>query len=476
MPQSYKFNIGRNETFKVLATLPATKASTIPLDITDYTFYGKVRENYTTDEIAAEFTITKVEPYSSGSIIIELENTKTKILGLQKYVYDIIAESGSFKRRILEGYLTIRPDVTKFEYLLPETREYQAQFAISPFLVSSSTSLRPDAVSFDYKTAFTLGPTDIGAGGSGLFDKVWKIRADDQNNVWYSVEEGTGWSTEQLLMTYAGNPIIELDAAFEQLGRINFVAQRNTGTGDTPEVWLYWFDPIQFNFVFQNLGSGRTPRISLDDWQTPSRSDVLVFYIDDTENKIRYRVQRERFEIVNNTPVTTTQNTYLEKVGFAVDNRYRVTYSERNTTTGKYELKQLASISYPRLKTVSSESHIATGSAISAILYDIVITSSLFNTEQHFATGSIISASIQDIIKTGSLLSFPEQHFATGSIISASIRDIIKTSSLGDVPESYYVTGSFVTASTQEIVITKTLSEESYYVTGSMQSVEVIVL
>ena len=449
MTQFSHFNIGRNETLRILATLPASTTSSIPLDITDYTFVGQIRENYKTEELATQFTFTKVEPYTSGAVIIELENTKTKNLSLRKYVYDIFAESGSFKRKMLEGYLVIRPQVTPYTNPLPETREYQAQFAISPFLVSSSISLRPDAVSFDYKTAFTLGPIAVGSGSSGLFDKVWRVRADDQNNVWYSVEEGTGWSIEQLLMTYAGNPIIELDAAFEQLGRINFVAQRNTGTGDTPEVWLYWFDPLESNFVFQNLGSGRTPRISLDDWQTPSRSDVLVFYIDDTENKIRYRVQRERFEIVNNTPVTTTQNTYLEKVGFAVDNRYRVTYSERNTTTGKYELKQLASISYPRLKTVSSESHIATGSAISATLYDIVIISSFFN---------------------------PEQHFATGSIISASIQDIIKTSSLGDVPESYYVTGSFVTASTQEIVITKTLSEESYYVTGSMQSVEVIVL
>lgn len=475
MTQFVKFNIGQNETFKVLATLPASTGST-PLDLTDYTFYGKVRENYKTDEVAAEFTITKVTPYSSGSIIIELENSKTRTLSLKKYVYDIIVESGSFKRKILEGYITVRPQVTRFEYVLPETREYQAQFAISPFLENSSIVLRPDTVSFDYKTSFTLGPTTIGGGAGGfLFEKVWKIRVDD-NNVWYSVESGSGWSTEELLFTYSGSPIIEIDAAFEQLGRLNIAAQRNTGAGGTPEVWIYWFDPLENSFVFQNFGSGRTPRISLDDWQTVANSDILVFYVDDTENKIRYRVQRDRFGTVYNTPVTTTTNTYLEKVGFASDYRYRVTYSERDTSTGKYQIKQLATVPYPILKNMyTPESYLVTGSMTSVELKDIILTSSITGSsiDAFYSTGSLVSADVVEIVKSVGMYT-TESYYATGSFTSANVIEIVKTASFYNV-ESYFATGSFVTASVKEIVFTSSLSVESFYTTGSVVSIEVII-
>lgn len=471
MAQFAHFNVGRNETFRVLAKLPESNLSSTPLNITDYTFTGKVRENYTTDEVAAEFTINKIQPYSSGAIVLELENSKTKNLSLRKYVYDIMAESGSFKRKILEGYINVRRQVTPFTNPISDTREYQSQFAVSQFLESSSITLRPDAVSFDYKTAFTLGPTEIGGGAGGfLFEKVWKIRADDNNNVWYSVEEGVGWSAEGLLFSFSGSSAIEIDAAFEQQGRLNVVVQRNTGIDNAPEVWLYWFDPILNNFTFQNLGTGRTPRISLDDWQTLTDSDILVFYVNDTVDRIQYRVQRDRFNIVYNTPITNVENIYLEKVAFATDYRYRVTYSQRNTVTGKYELKQAATRRYPII--LPNEPFYVTGSFISATIQELVKTSSL-EVESFNATGSVVSMSIRDIILTSSLYN-PESFYVTGSFVTAGILDLVKTGSLE--VESFYTTGSFVTAGTKEILITSSLYDvEPFYVTGSVISIEVII-
>ena len=115
MAELTEFNIGQGETFRVAATIISDSGS-IPLNITDYTFTGQVRENYTTDEIAATFTITKLSPLNSGSIIIELEPTQTVQLNQRRYVYDINMTSGSvtpIKRRILEGALTIRPAATR---------------------------------------------------------------------------------------------------------------------------------------------------------------------------------------------------------------------------------------------------------------------------------------------------------------------------------------------------------------------------
>ena len=80
------------------------------------TFVGQVRENYTTDEVAASFNITKLSPLNSGSVIVELTPEQTLSLNQRRYVYDINMVSGSvspIKRRILEGALTIRPTATR---------------------------------------------------------------------------------------------------------------------------------------------------------------------------------------------------------------------------------------------------------------------------------------------------------------------------------------------------------------------------
>ncbi len=355
---------------------------------------------------------------------------------------------------------------------LESTREYQNEFAISQFFESSSITLRPDAVSFDYKTAFTLGPIAFGSGSLGLFDKIWRFRADDQNNIWYSVEQGEGWSNEQLLFSFVGEPVIEIDAAFEQQGRSNVIVQRNTGTNGIPQTWLYWFDPILSNFTFQNLGNGRTPRISLDNWLDPTDSDILVFYVNDTANRIQYKVQRDRFNIIYNTPIVSSQNTYLERVAFGIDFRYRVTYSERNTTLGTYELKQLASSLYP---IPISESFTVSGSFISLDIKNFpVYSSSLFDPESYSVSGSVVSVDIKAFTVLSSSIE-PESYTVSGSFISLDIKNFpVYSSSLFD-PESYAVTGSIINVQVKEILITSSLDVEPYFVTGSVVSVTVAV-
>lgn len=112
MAQITEFNIGQGETFKILATLENADNGGY-LNITDYTFTGQVRENYTTDDIAATFNITKVAPFVSGNIVIELTPEQTAAFNQRKYVYDINMTSGSITRRIIEGYFVVRPAATR---------------------------------------------------------------------------------------------------------------------------------------------------------------------------------------------------------------------------------------------------------------------------------------------------------------------------------------------------------------------------
>jgi hypothetical protein len=111
------WSVAQGESFKLLTELRYDiSTGSLPLDITDYSFVGTLRENYTTDDVAATFTITKIAPYTSGSIFIALGPTDTLSLVQRKYVYDINMSSGSIAptvRRMLGGQFTVHPSATK---------------------------------------------------------------------------------------------------------------------------------------------------------------------------------------------------------------------------------------------------------------------------------------------------------------------------------------------------------------------------
>lgn len=110
------FEVGQGETFKIYAQI-FNQSTNSNVDISIFDFSGQVRENYTTTEKAADFTITKVEPTTSGSIFIELSSQQTELLDQRSYVYDIemtrVGSNPPVVRRILEGGLTVRPGVTR---------------------------------------------------------------------------------------------------------------------------------------------------------------------------------------------------------------------------------------------------------------------------------------------------------------------------------------------------------------------------
>jgi hypothetical protein len=111
------FDIGQGESFKILAHIYAETSGSEFLDLTNYNLVGQIRENYTTEEIAAEFNIVKATPFESGSIFISLLPEQTIQLDQRTYVYDLLlideSKSPPYIRRMLEGAFTIRPAVTR---------------------------------------------------------------------------------------------------------------------------------------------------------------------------------------------------------------------------------------------------------------------------------------------------------------------------------------------------------------------------
>ena len=108
-----RLRVGQGETFTMSLQITNQDTNT-PIDITDYTFSGQVRENFTTETISADFTIAKDIPFDSGSISVEIPSTTTAQLSSRYYVYEIDmidASDPPIVNRLLEGEFIVRGGV-----------------------------------------------------------------------------------------------------------------------------------------------------------------------------------------------------------------------------------------------------------------------------------------------------------------------------------------------------------------------------
>ncbi len=97
-----------------------------PIDITEYTFRGKIKKDFSDSAAQAEFTFVKLDQTqeaSKGKVEIKLTPTQTSEIqtnskGLSrtivKMVYDIESQTpAGFVTRWLQGIAKISPEVTK---------------------------------------------------------------------------------------------------------------------------------------------------------------------------------------------------------------------------------------------------------------------------------------------------------------------------------------------------------------------------
>lgn len=79
------------------------------LDITAYTARGQIRKHYSSSN-AVNFTTA----LSNGSLVISLTATQTANIVAGRYVYDLeLVNSSNVVTRILEGIVTVTPEVTR---------------------------------------------------------------------------------------------------------------------------------------------------------------------------------------------------------------------------------------------------------------------------------------------------------------------------------------------------------------------------
>jgi hypothetical protein len=79
-------------------------------DLSDYTARAQLRKSYYTNTYTS-FTTSKVN--LTGELTISLTAEQTSSLKAGRYVYDVEIESSAETLRVLEGIITVTPEVTR---------------------------------------------------------------------------------------------------------------------------------------------------------------------------------------------------------------------------------------------------------------------------------------------------------------------------------------------------------------------------
>lgn len=83
-----------------------------PLNLSGYTVRSQLRKSYGSNTYTTISTV--ISSASAGEITLSLTNTQTSALRSGRYVYDVeIVSSGNIVTRVLEGIITVTPEVTR---------------------------------------------------------------------------------------------------------------------------------------------------------------------------------------------------------------------------------------------------------------------------------------------------------------------------------------------------------------------------
>lgn len=93
-------------------TIDLTDENDDPIDLTDYTGAGQIRKTYTSSN---SVSISVSLNGTTGVVGLALTSTQTSNMAAGRYVYDVeLTSTGSGAvSRILEGIVTITPQVTR---------------------------------------------------------------------------------------------------------------------------------------------------------------------------------------------------------------------------------------------------------------------------------------------------------------------------------------------------------------------------
>jgi|TARA_R100000030_G_C3209978_1_gene113092 hypothetical protein len=108
---TYNFTLEQGSTFSRQITVQENSTA---LNLTGYTARMQMRSTHDSSTIALTYTSTIASPASNGKINLSATATQTAAIEEGIYVYDLeIESSGGEVTRLMEGQVTVTPEVTR---------------------------------------------------------------------------------------------------------------------------------------------------------------------------------------------------------------------------------------------------------------------------------------------------------------------------------------------------------------------------
>lgn len=117
MAQNWNFTLDKGSTKNI--QLSYKDSNRDPYDLTGFTAKMQIRESYTSSTalitLSTETAGIEIPVPTNGKIYIEFLPADTASISnySRDYVYDLEITSGSFVKRLIEGKVTIMPEVTQ---------------------------------------------------------------------------------------------------------------------------------------------------------------------------------------------------------------------------------------------------------------------------------------------------------------------------------------------------------------------------
>ena len=83
-----------------------------PFNLTGYTARAKLAKGYASTRTRTDFTTTIASDAASGVVTLTLSATQTSALEDTRYVYDLEIQTGDVVTRVIEGVISVRPQVS----------------------------------------------------------------------------------------------------------------------------------------------------------------------------------------------------------------------------------------------------------------------------------------------------------------------------------------------------------------------------
>jgi hypothetical protein len=100
------------------ASIELDDVSGSAFNLVSYSAASQMRKSYYSSNAAATFSVSTGANAALGIVTLSLDSANTANIAAGRYVYDVYVSKNSIRTRVLEGIISVTPQVTKLPGML----------------------------------------------------------------------------------------------------------------------------------------------------------------------------------------------------------------------------------------------------------------------------------------------------------------------------------------------------------------------